>query len=143
VGDCPGLLDSDLQKIVSGMTVPHCCLANFYVDGYGYQENVLPRAHKRQGHDVAILASTETYVDNKELGYVEPYRYVAEDGIPTTQLAYSGGVPPKIAAKLSFYSGLREELDEFGRPYETHSASRLEFGMIIMLLWPSRASTFS
>ncbi len=75
------------------MKVLHCFLANFYVDGYGYQENVFPRMHKRQGHDVAILASTETYIDNKELGYVEPRAYFTEDGIPITRLAYVGGMP--------------------------------------------------
>ena len=95
------------------MKILHCCLANFYVDGYGYQENVLPRAHKRQGHDVAILASTETYVDNKELGYVEPRRYATEDGIPITRLEYSRGIPHKLAAKLRFYRGLPEALEQF------------------------------
>ena len=38
--------------------------------------------HKLQGHDVMIMASTETYVDNLHLGYVKPSEYLNEDGIP-------------------------------------------------------------
>lgn len=104
---------ADRQEVLRTMKILHCCLANFYVDGYGYQENILPRAHKLQGHEVAILASTETYVDNKKLGYVEPRSYVTEDGIPITRLAYAGGLPRRLAAKLRFYSGLPEALDRF------------------------------
>ena len=95
------------------MRILHCCLAAFYIDGYGYQENVLPRMHKNQGHDVAIVASTETYLDNRELGYVEPSRYVSEDGISVTRLPYARGLPGPLARKLRFYEGLKEEVEQF------------------------------
>ena len=64
------------------MRILHLCLACFYIDGYNYQENILPRINHEDGHDVRILASTETYVDNLHLGYVEPREYVTEYGVP-------------------------------------------------------------
>ncbi len=46
------------------MEILHLCLGNYFVDGYGYQENIITKMHKRQGHEVLIVASTETIVDN-------------------------------------------------------------------------------
>jgi 1,2-diacylglycerol 3-alpha-glucosyltransferase len=96
------------------MRILHCCLAAFYIDGYGYQENVLPKMHKLQGHDVAILASTETYLDNSMLGYTEPRSYHTEDGIPIQRLSYAKGIPHRLAKKIRIYSGLDEALKSFG-----------------------------
>lgn len=70
------------------MKILHICLGNFYIDGYQYQENILPRIHKEDGHEVCILASTETYTDNLHLGYVEPGEYVTEFGVPIIRIPY-------------------------------------------------------
>ena len=64
------------------MKILHCCLSCFYIDNYNYQENLLPRQNKIDGHDVSIIASTEVYINNTKLGYCEPKKYVNEDGIP-------------------------------------------------------------
>lgn len=92
------------------MRIIHCCLAAFYIDNYGYQENILPRMHKLQGHDVMILASTETYVDKVHLGYIEPKEYINEDGIPVHRIPYKTFLPHKIMTKLRCYKGVYEEL---------------------------------
>ena len=70
------------------MKVLHCCLAAFYIDRYGYQENILPKIHKADGHKVEILASTENYIDKRKLGYVKPGSYMNENGIKVTRLSY-------------------------------------------------------
>ena len=95
------------------MRVLHCCLANFYIDNYEYQENVLPRMHKMQGHEVMILASTETFVDNVHMGYIEPSEYINEDGIPVHRIPYVSWLPHRIAIKLRYYKGVYEELERF------------------------------
>ena len=92
------------------MRVLHCCLAAFYIDNYGYQENILPRMHKAQGHDVMILASTETYVDNLNLGYVKSNNYINEDGIPVIRIPYKRGIPSKLVHKLRIYEGVYDVL---------------------------------
>lgn len=95
------------------MKIMHCCLAAFYIDNYGYQENILPKLHKIQGHDVSIVASTENYLEDKTLGYSEAKSYINEHGIPVTRLSYVGWLPAKIARKLRLYKGLASSLKSF------------------------------
>lgn len=92
------------------MKILHCCLAAFYIDNYGYQENVLPKMHKLQGYDVSILASTETYIDNVKLGYINPSSYFTEDDIPITRIPYVNWIPKIIIRKLRIYSGIQTYL---------------------------------
>lgn len=95
------------------MKILHCCLSNFYIDNYGYQENILPKMHKLQGHDVAILASTEIFVDNAKLGYTKPSSYITNDGIPITRIPYVKWLPHTIAKKLRIYKGIKNNLQAF------------------------------
>lgn len=95
------------------MRVLHCCLAAFYIDDYSYQENILPREHQKQGHDVKIIASTETFIDNNSLGYTEPRSYFTLDGIPITRLPYSEVLPHFIMKKLRIYKGINDVLSDF------------------------------
>tara|TARA_R110002072_G_scaffold224998_1_gene382117 strand:+ start:37949 stop:39109 length:1161 start_codon:yes stop_codon:yes gene_type:complete len=95
------------------MKVLHCCLAAFYIDNYGYQENILPKMHKIQGHEVAIVASTETYLENKSLGYVNPRNYINEDGVPVSRIPYVKFLPHFLVKKLRLYSGIHQVLSNF------------------------------
>ncbi len=95
------------------MKILHCCLASFYNDNFGYQENILPRMHKIQGHDVMILASTEVFKDKVNLGYIEPKKYINEDGILVHRIPYVSWLPHKLAIKLRLYEGVYEELCSF------------------------------
>jgi len=95
------------------MKILHCCLAAFYIDNYGYQENILPKIHKLQGHEVQIIASTETYVDNSKLGYAKPKVYKTRNKIQITRLPYVQWLPHFIAKKLRIYKGLSKILQEF------------------------------
>ena len=85
------------------MKILHCCLACFYIDNYSYQENILPKFHKIQGNDVKILASTETYIDNKVLGNTVSGSYFNEDGIEVTRINYSKYLPLFLAKKIRKY----------------------------------------
>lgn len=95
------------------MRIAHVCLAAFYIDGYGYQENILPRVHLRMGHDVKIIASTETYVDRAKIGHVQSSTYVNEDGITVHRLPYARWVPRRLRPKIRAYKGLWRILTEF------------------------------
>lgn len=95
------------------MKVLHCCLANFYIDNYSYQENILPKFHKKQGHDVRILASTETYNSNVQLSYVEPSSYFTSDDISITRVAYVNWLPKVLSRKLRVYKGIKTQLNDF------------------------------
>lgn len=95
------------------MKILHCCLAAFYIDNYGYQENVLPKMHKLQGHEVMIIASTETLIDNKVLGYTLPASYYTAENIPIVRLPYVKYLPHALAKKMRLYDGLMTIIDSF------------------------------
>lgn len=95
------------------MKILHLCLACFYIDNYTYQENILPRINHEDGHDVRILASTETFVDNVHLGYVEPSEYVTEYGVPIKRLPYVKVGNGFVTHKFRAYSHLYEEIIDF------------------------------
>lgn len=95
------------------MRILHCCLAAFYIDNYSYQENILPKMHKLQGHNVSILASTETYLNNTSLGYIEPSSYINEHDIPVTRIPYLNILPKAVIRKLRVYKGVFKYIDEF------------------------------
>lgn len=95
------------------MKILHLCLANFYIDNYTYQENMLPRMNREDGHDVRILASTETFVDNVHYGYVEPAEYVTEYGVPIKRLPYVKVGSGFVTHKFRAYPHLYEEIAAF------------------------------
>lgn len=95
------------------MKIIHCCLASYYIDNHSYQENILPKIHKQLGYDVKIVASTETWIDNKNLGYVKSSSYKNEDSIPVTRIDYVKWLPHAISKKLRIYNGLSKILNDF------------------------------
>jgi len=95
------------------MKILHLCLAAIYVDNHGYQENILPKMHKLQGHEVMIVASTETFIENQKLGYITPSSYKTADDIPLVRLPYVSWIPSKLVRKLRLYTGLSEVLRSF------------------------------
>lgn len=95
------------------MKILHVCLAAFYIDNYGYQENILPKMHKLQGHSVKILASTETYLNGNQLSYIKHGTYPNEDGIEVTRLPYIKNLPPLLQRKLRIYPNILNTLNEF------------------------------
>jgi 1,2-diacylglycerol 3-alpha-glucosyltransferase len=46
------------------MKIVHLCLSSFYIDDYSYQENMLPKYHVLQGHDVTVIASLVSFDAN-------------------------------------------------------------------------------
>lgn len=94
------------------MKILHTMLASFYIDGYSYQENLLPKYHKLQGHDVKIVASLFSFDENGKGIYLKKMPpYINEQGIPVTRLDYK---PGKTGKRLRKYIGLREEIENFG-----------------------------
>ena len=93
------------------MKILHICLGERYVDGYGYQENILTKLHKKMGHDVFILASTQSLV-NQKTEYVKPSNYINEHGIPVKRIPYVSWMPHKIARKLRIYRNTYKSIEE-------------------------------
>lgn len=125
------------------MRILHLCLACFYIDGYNYQENVLPRISKENGHDVMIIASTETYVDNMSLGYVEASEYITEYGAPIKRLPYKKTGTDRISHKIRKYTGLYDEIEKFDPDIIfSHDLSYASVDEVVKYLKKHREVTF-
>jgi hypothetical protein len=92
------------------MKIAHLCLSNFFIDGFAYQENELVRQNVLDGHDVVVIASTETYNDNRELAYVEPGSYIGVEGARVIRVPYRRWFPHKVMAKLRMHPGILDLL---------------------------------
>jgi hypothetical protein len=88
-------------------------LSCFYIDDYGYQENKLVQEHVKAGHEVLVLASTESYSSTGELCYLQPSEYMGSDGAKVIRLPYTWFLPILIAKKLRIYPGVYEEIKKF------------------------------
>lgn len=96
------------------MRILHICISNFYIDGYRYQENIIPTINKRDGNEVKIIASTETINQkNVSLTYVKPASYLTPEGIPVTRIRYTRILPFWIAKKVRIFPTLTEEIELF------------------------------
>jgi len=95
------------------MKILHMMLSNFYVDNYNYQENLLPRMNKIDGNDVLIVASTETFVENMRLGYLNPGEYYNNDGIRVVRVPYNWFPLNPIKHKIRSYKNIDKILEEF------------------------------
>ncbi len=88
-------------------------LSCFYIDKANYQENVIPRLNKKDGHDVMIIASTEVFVNNIIPGYTQPGKYINEDGIPVLRLPYKNILLRSISNKVRAYPNLYKSIADF------------------------------
>ena len=84
------------------MKILHCCLAAFYIDNFSYQENIFPKIHKLQGHQVHIIASTETYLENIEFT-PQNELYIRQIASLSGAERSSGNLPVEIRYYLSPY----------------------------------------
>ena len=86
------------------MKVVHLCLASFFPDNYSYQENLLPKCHKKLGYDVEVIASTQSFDEHGKVCYLDNIgTYQNEYDIKVTRLPYKSG--NKIWKKLKRYIG--------------------------------------
>lgn len=85
------------------MKIAHLCLSCFYVDGFSYQENELVRQHVLDGHDVVVVASTESFGPDGALKHVQPGSYMGTDGARVIRLPYRRWVPKRLAPKLRLH----------------------------------------
>jgi len=95
------------------MRILHLMLSCFYIDNANYQENIIPRQNKKDGHEVKIIASTEIFINNNNLGYIEPRSYFNEDGIQVTRLPYKHILYHGISKKVRAYSNLYGIIADF------------------------------
>ena len=75
------------------MKIVHLCLANYFVDNYAYQENMLAKYHILQGHDVTVVASLRTYQEGVVHYLTDPDNYISREGYRVRRIDYKGPLP--------------------------------------------------
>ncbi|MBF8808315.1 MAG: hypothetical protein IC227_08415 [Enterococcus lacertideformus] len=94
------------------MKILHVCLAAFYIDNYSYQENLLPKYHKVNGHEVEIIASLQTFDNNGEPTYLHnESRYKNENDIWVNRIKYLNDW--NIIKKLRLYDDFSHIIERF------------------------------
>ena len=95
------------------MKILHLCLANFYIDNFSYQENILPKYHKIIGHEVSIIASLSTFDENGNETYLHSESsYTNEYNIPVHRINYKNFIKPiqrRLRRYANFYQTLLSE----------------------------------
>ena len=97
------------------MKIISACLSNFYLEGMNYQENVLPRVWKRQGHEVMIVTAG-FYQDDKNISHIDGNKkctYKNDDGIEVNILPYASCCVRRLQKVMYTFAGLREILVKF------------------------------
>ena len=91
--------------------VTHICLANFYCEGYTYQENMLSRFHRKLGFDVDVIASRVSFDgDGKPSLLSHTEEYTNKYGVHVRRLDYAK--PEKVFRILRRYVGLDKILED-------------------------------
>ena len=96
------------------MRILHCCICCFYVDGYNYQENIIPKINQEDGNEVFIIASTFSYKNNDTTKptYVEPCIYRTETGIPIERVAFQNLGIPLLTNKIKKVKNFYEKIEK-------------------------------
>ena len=75
------------------MKIVHLCLSCFFIDGYSYQENMLPKYHVKMGYDVTVIASLFTFNKDGIGEFLKGYsEYDDNDGYHVIRLPYKSPI---------------------------------------------------
>lgn len=71
------------------MKITHVAIACFYIEGWAYQENILPKFHKLLGLDVSIITSRFDKDEKNNPKLRNAGEYINNDGIAVNVLDYA------------------------------------------------------
>lgn len=92
------------------MRIVNLCLGGPVVDGWNYQDNLLPKYQKKNGHDVIVIASKWVWNSEGRLEIFDKSDYFNEDGVKMIRLDLQKG--QKVTSKFKKYRGVYETLEK-------------------------------
>lgn len=90
------------------MKIIHICLACFYIEGMGYQENILPKEHHDLGYDVTVITSDFSFNSRGEITSKAEREYVNKDGVNVKVITRKRD--KSLFSKFNKFDGLYNEL---------------------------------
>lgn len=93
------------------MKIVHVCFMGSVTDGFTYQDNILPKYHKRLGNDVSMITSKWVYDKNGRIVETSAIDYVNDDGVHIIRLdtEKKNKFADKFKRFKNFYSTLEKE----------------------------------
>ncbi|TXL66773.1 glycosyltransferase family 4 protein [Cerasibacillus terrae] len=90
------------------MKITHVCLCGPVTDGWTYQDNLLPKYHKRLGYETSVITSQYIYGKNNDVKIDQRSMYYNEYGIKTIRLKSKYNTT--IYSKFKFYKDVYETI---------------------------------
>lgn len=72
------------------MKIVHLCLNSLITDGWTYQDNLMPKYNRRDGHDVTIITSPFVGLSDGSEGIDERTEYINDDDVKIIRLSCKG-----------------------------------------------------
>lgn len=83
------------------MKIVHIC--QYYNDGYGYQENLLPRYQKKLGYDVKVITSDRmSYFAGEKVPKIVGTGRFEDSGVPIERLSIWADVQRQVCMVQGF-----------------------------------------
>lgn len=93
----------------TGKRIVHLVLLGPVTDGFNYQDNLLTKYQRRNGHNVTIITSQWIWGTNGQLERVKKNDYINEDGVRVIRLPMIGW--QNFSRKLKRYRGVYKTLE--------------------------------
>lgn len=94
------------------MNIVHICLSGLYMDGWGYQDNMLAKYHRRAGHKVSVIANRYVYDEKGNYKRIDVNKETDRNDVDIYRLKQKGNKQLKGPAERVHYEGLYETLCE-------------------------------
>ena len=92
------------------MTIVHLVLDGPVTDGLNYQDNLLTKYQKRDGHDVTIITSQWVWATDGKLKRLKKREYYNDDGVKMIRLPIIGY--QKLSRKMKRFRGVYKAIAE-------------------------------
>lgn len=93
------------------MRILHIQLTGPYTEDFNYQENIIPKYHVKQGHEVFFLTTCYAW-DKGEMKYVPPEKKVLVDGVHLERVKFVNFGVPILTRRLRLVPRIFEKLVE-------------------------------
>lgn len=97
------------------MKIVHLAPNSPYNDNWGYQDNLLPKYHKRLGHDVTLIITNSMHKDGK-IVETDCADYISKDGVRIIRLTkrkYFSKILTNLRSKMDVMPYLKEIQPDF------------------------------
>lgn len=96
------------------MKIVHICLSGLYMDGWGYQDNMLAKYHRQQGNEVYVIANRYVYDEEGNYTDISSDKYFEIDcnDVKVIRLEQKGHKKLKGPAERVHYKHLYTELSK-------------------------------